>query len=178
MAKTYPIQQLKVVYPHDMSAAAVYLPEAASQTFVAGAPVLWSSGYVATAAANPDTDTDVIGFALEDGHNDSVAGTSKVKVMPLIGEVYVEVNFLDSDGTDRTLAATELGNTCDLSLTTISGEAIWHADTAGAAKGALRIVSFKTTTLVPNSSEVEAVAGDTNARVLCVPRSAWNGWNS
>lgn len=177
MAKTYPIQQLKVVYPHDMSAAAVYLPEGASQTFVAGAPVKFASGLVVTCDADPDTDEQAIGFALEDGHNGS-AGAYMVKVMPLMADVYVEVNYLAADGSDQTLATAVLGAKVELSKTTIGGEVIWHGDPAAGGKEALRCVGFKTTTLVPNSSEVEAANGDTNARILCVPRDGWNAWKA
>lgn len=53
------------------------LKEAASQTFKAGALVVYSSGYVAEAGDDPSL---ILGVALSAGHNSSTAGQYKVAV--------------------------------------------------------------------------------------------------
>lgn len=179
MAKTYPIKQLKVAYPRDMSEAAIYLPEGASQTFVAGSPVKFSSGFIVeNAAPNTDAANRIVGFALEDGHNAGSAGDKHVKIMPVVDSTFIEVNYLAANGADANLASAQLGQILHLNKNTINGKVIWHASPNTGSKESLRCVSFKTTTLIPNSPEVEAQNGDTNARILCLVIDGANAWNA
>lgn len=60
-------------------------PEAASQTFKKGMLVYSSSGYVTGVGNVP---TQLLGVAAEDAHNDTVAGTSKVLVWAIEGNVF------------------------------------------------------------------------------------------
>ena len=52
-------------------------PEAASQTFKVGAPLVWSSGYLAEAGTNP---TEIFGVSLAAGHGFTYAGGPAVAV--------------------------------------------------------------------------------------------------
>lgn len=56
-------------------------PEAASQSFKKGAPLVESSGYIAEATSGAAV--DIIGFAITEGHNDSSAGDHTVDYYPI-----------------------------------------------------------------------------------------------
>lgn len=173
MAKEYQFRPLKVLGGTDDPAIAYparYALEGASQTFKAGAPLKWASGYLVTASTNPTangTDEMIAGFALEDGHN-STAGAYEVQYLPCIpGSIAIEGNLLTTAAADYVLLATDYGAAVDLVLDGTTG--YWYFITAADVYGFGRIVSFKTSELVPNSNEVVAVAGDTNARVRVEP---------
>jgi len=88
---------------------AVY-PEAASQTFKRGEAVyLDGSGNVAEFTGAVDSGTQrFLGFAAEDGHDDSVAATSNVSVViPTPGTVF-EAN-VTANGSDQATAKTQVG---------------------------------------------------------------------
>ena len=63
-------------------------PEAATQTFTLGAVLIQASGYAQIAAADPTA--DIIGVALEGGHNSSAAGDDTVRFAPAIPGVIFE----------------------------------------------------------------------------------------
>lgn len=130
-------------------------PEAASQTFVKGEAVyLNGSGHVAeyTAAIDDGTQT-FLGFAAQDGHNDTTAATSTVEVWLGFGNIF-EAN-VTSNGSDQTTAITQVGGVYPLYQdTTNSRVAVDIADT-GSQGDWCRILEL---------SERDA-AGDTNGRV-------------
>src|SRR5574343_736869 len=85
-------------------------PEAASQTFKKGEAVyLDGSGNVAeyTAAIDDGTQT-FLGFAAEDAHNDTVAGTNTCSVWLGFGTVF-EANVCGTAGADQVTAKTQVG---------------------------------------------------------------------
>ena len=94
--------------------------EAASQSFKRGAPLVWSSGYLAEATSGAAV--DIVGFAAEDAHNDSSAGTHDVAYYPteqcptFIGKL--------AAASDHTLAQTDLGTAYGLASTSSK----WYVD--------------------------------------------------
>lgn len=174
MAKTYVKRALKAISPNDafLGLVAEELPEGASQTFPDGSPVVITSGYVVVAAS---TVTSVFGIASGAGHN-TTAGASTAKVFPIYGTTLIEANFLASGAADQAIAQTDLGTKYDwvYGATCLAGSLPgWYiAKTTGGVT--VRICSFKSTDIVPNQSEVEALAGDTNARVRATILAAAN----
>jgi len=82
------------------------LPEAASLTAVTGEGVLLSAGNVPEIGANP---LDILGILAEDGHNDSVAGTSNIAVAIANGDTIFEANLTDSGGSGSVTAVADVG---------------------------------------------------------------------
>lgn len=169
MAKEYQFRPLKVLGGTDdpgIAYPARYALEASSQTFKAGAPLQWVNGYLATCSTDPTasgTEEKIAGFALEDAHN-ITAGTQEVQYLPNIpGSIALEGNLLTTAAADYVLLATDYGVAVDLVLDGTTG--YWYFIKAADAYSAGRVVSFKTSELVPNNNEVVAKAGDTNARV-------------
>lgn len=170
MATTWLKKTLTVHLPTDAMLATlpIYNYEASSQTFLAGSPVVFSSGYIAVAT---DAVTTCAGFAMEDAHN-ITAGTQKIKMVPAsVGRVLQFFgNQLTTAAADNVLAATDLGSNQQINYEAAGGSdgsAIWHIGDSGSSAGC-KIVQFKADagSLPPNSSVVEPTAGDTNARVL------------
>lgn len=136
--------------------------EGASQTWVAGAPVVLSSGLVVE-AANPAT--DVWGFALEAGQN--VSTSPKCKILPVIDGVALYANFLASGGANNNIAAADVGSTWRLAKGAYGedGSTIWYAEDTASSQ-ALKMVSLETDQVLPNVVDNSyAAVGDTNARV-------------
>lgn len=165
MAKTYPKRGIQVFAPNDayLSSVSVYLPEGASQTFTGVNPIVVTSGYVVLAA---DPVTSVMGICVEDGHN-TTAGTYNVRVIPVSQDVGVYANFLGNAAADNVLAAADLYLSRDFEYDAnmiTTGEGGWYVED-GAASASVKIVSFNSDIAIPNNSQSEAEAGDTNARV-------------
>ena len=131
-------------------------PEAASQTFKKGEAVyLDANGRVAEYTATVDDGTQrFLGFAAEDGHNDTTAETHECIVYLGFGNVF-EAN-VTANGSDQVTAITQVGTLYPLYQdTTGSRIAIDISDTGGQGDWA-RILEL---------SPRDAVA-DTNGRVL------------
>lgn len=131
-------------------------PEAASQTFKKGEAVyLDGSGNVAEYTAAIDDGTQrFLGFAAEDGHNDTTAATHDVLVDLGFGNIF-EAN-VTSNGSDQTTAKTQVGTLYPMyQNTTDSLIQVDIADT-GSQGDWLRVYGL---------SKKDA-AGDTNGRVL------------
>lgn len=162
MAKTYSKGQLKVAMPNDaaLGVLALYLPEAASQTALNGSPFIFSSGYLTVATEPVEA---VAAFSLEDAHNGATDGLYKLKICPAYQGLHAWGNLLTTAGADNVLAASDLGADVQLVFTT----PYWHFGDS-ASNPCFQIVQFKPDPefIPPNQSETEAVAGDTNARVL------------
>lgn len=133
-------------------------PEAASQTFVKGEAVyLDGSGNVAEYTAAIDDGTQrFLGFAEENGHNDTVAATNEILVTLAGGGNVFELN-VTANGSDQLSAKTQVGG-APLPMyqdTTGSRVAYDVSDTSGQGDW-LRVLD-----LSPRDP-----AGDTNGRVL------------
>jgi len=76
--------------------------EGSSGTFLEGAPLKYSSGYIVIAnAASTDTDTPIIGFAAEDGHN-VTQGSQLIRYYPALSN-YVFEGTWASDAASATV---------------------------------------------------------------------------
>ena len=100
-------------------------PEGASETFSRGAPLVDDgSGRLEEAGTN---DTDWVGFALEDGHNNSTEGAAIigfVKALPsTVFQGYIDDG--SSEGTGAS-AATQVGQ--EYGLTKASSGGAWYVD--------------------------------------------------
>lgn len=180
MAYTYQKRHPRIQAPSDawLGYMALQEQEAASQTFVESAPVVFASGYIST-GANPAT--AIAAFALEAGHN-GTAGQYKVKILPALPEVHVVANLLGSAAADFTLTAASLGDTVRYALSaTLLGAAEpgWYFDRANSGSEGIKVVSFRNfgDSVVPNTTQGDyALVGDINARVLGSVLAAANGW--
>lgn len=141
------------------------VPEGASQTWVAGAPIVMTSG-LATEAADPVT--ALYAFALEAGQNTTGA---KTKILPVVDGVAFYGNFLASGGADNTLAAADLdaaGFRIAKGAYGDAGQVIWFIEDTGTTT-ACKITSFETDQHLPNIvNNTYAAVGDTNARVTAI----------
>jgi hypothetical protein len=165
MAKTYGKQALAVSVPSDawLGYNTRYAPEGASQTFVSSSPLVFSSGYLVVGA---DPTTAIACFSLQAGHN-TTAGAYNIPVLPAYNGLVLFGNFLGAAAADNVLAAADMGASFDLKLSsTLLGASSpgWYILDA-AASACVKITSFASDMVLPNSSETVAVAGDTNARV-------------
>lgn len=180
MAITFPKQQMAVYQPDDawLGMVTQYLPEGASQTFVDGAPVIFSSGYIIIHATSDPITEDIAGFAQEAGHN-TTAGAKQVGVVPCIPGIHLHANFLGAAAADNVLAQTDLGITRDLdySATLLGAASPGYYIEDAAANATVKIVSFKSDyTPSVGTNQVQAAAGDTNARLraaVLVDKCAW-----
>lgn len=159
MAKTYAKGALGFGLPGDsyLEYSVMYSPEAASQTFLTAAPVIWSSGYI---AAGTSVCTALVGFSLAAGSN-TTAGAVDIKWIPCYAGLQVYGNFLGAAAADNVLAAADLGTSRQLALLANN---YWYFLDDTNTPGVI-ITSFESDQRVPNNSEVIAVAGDTNARI-------------
>lgn len=178
MAKTFLKMPLRVGIPSDafLNYAKVYEPLGASQTFLAGAPVVWSSGYIVEGAQTPATAVDA--FALKAATSGS-AGAYQIPVLPCYHGLNVFANFLGAAGADNTLAAADLGNDFQLYYTATAGPGstpLWFILDSSSGSEAVVMTSFYSDEQVPNQSETLAVAGDTNARCTFEVKTSVMGW--
>jgi len=125
-------------------------PEGASQTFLKGALLAWSSGYVVEASTD---ETRILGIAAAPGQN-TTAGAAKTLFYPLQGNIF-EANLAQA-ATDTTSAATDQGTAYGITIRS-TGTTHWIVD------------SSKTTTYcrcrILGFAE-PSVATDVDARVL------------
>lgn len=156
----------------------LYLLEASSQTFLAGSPLVFSSGYIAVAS---DPVESMHAIAMEDAHN-ITAGTQRVKVVPVsIGaNVHLFGNLLTTAAADNVLAATDEGTKMQINYEATGGAGsvpIWHFGDSTSNPG-VKVVAFQADPgfLPPNSEVVRPIAGDTNARVLAVVLDSAADW--
>jgi hypothetical protein len=127
-------------------------PEAATQTFKKGESVYLVSGYVTEWSDNDSN--RMLGFAAEDAHNDTTAGTHNISVWLTgnSGNIF-EGNVCTTSGGNQVTAIAQVGELYPLyPNTTNSIMQVNIANTAGALDCA-RILKIK------------GVVGDTNGRV-------------
>lgn len=164
---TYPKRGLGVVFPQnsELGYAVEYQPEAASQTFVTGAPVVFASGLIAEGAAPV---TALWGFSQEAGHNTTGA---KVKVCPAFHGLRFFANFLATGdaGGDNAIAAADLdaaGFEIYKAAVGPSSSVIWFVQDDATAKAA-KMASLQSDIVLPNVIIPYGIVsvGDVNARV-------------
>jgi hypothetical protein len=97
-------------------------PEAASQTFKAGAPVFVSAGYLQTCGADP---TLIMGVACGDGQNQASAGL-KQQLVDLAHPLTIFAGNLDDGSGTTTSAATDRGKMYGIAVHASSGK--WYVD--------------------------------------------------
>ena len=176
MPKTFPKRPLGVrLEDHPMlSYVARHEPEAASQTYGAGSPVIFNAGFIEE-AANPAT--AVLGFAIEAGHN-RPAGQALAKFLPAIDGLIFYGNLLGGIAADRLLVATDLGASYRLAKSASllgPGKPGWYIEATGTTT-ACKVVSFRADLTVPNEINDRAEVGDTNPRVGAIVLDSVRQW--
>ena len=134
-------------------------PEAATQTFLKGEAVyLDGSGNVAEYTATIDDGSQrFLGFAAQDGHNDTVAATSTVAVILPWGTVF-EGTVCTGSGNDQITAKTQVGTAYVLFENATLGIVQIDIGNSATQISAVRIVEISS----------KGAVGDTNGRVLFV----------
>src|SRR3990167_3099721 len=117
--------------------------EGESQTYRIGAPLVWSSGALIEASADP---TNIVGLALEAGAN--VTGTAnrvKRRYAPLLPGTIVEGNLVSGATGNHTVLGTAIGIVCSLIKRTTESDVPWAFDAADqvTANASFRIVGFR-----------------------------------
>jgi hypothetical protein len=157
-----------------LSYVAQWEPEAASQTFTAGAPIYFDAGLLKTSVDPIDgsaIDNCMLGLAIEDGHNAAAGRSNLCKFIPNIDGVIFYANQLTGDGATNVFAAADLFKHISSTLANKSGLVTtgvtdWFIDDA--AGGGVAIVSTRADLVVENKPEPEGsrvLAGDSDARV-------------
>lgn len=167
MATTWPREPLRPFVPSNsfLSLLEVERLEAASQTFPVGAPLKLSSGLLAEWVSVADGDM----YAISQTAGQNTTGAT-VKCVLLEPHVWLEGNFLGSAAAANTLAAGDLGLSCDLIKGTAllgAGEDGWYFSdtTAGVA---VAIAAFECNQVRPNITQIRPAAGDIDARVQAI----------
>lgn len=173
MANTYPIHQLGVFLAQasELGYAAEYKPEAASATFVAGAPVVLASGLIAEGASPV---TAIWGFALRAGQNTTGAYS---KVLPAFSGLLFFANFLDTNGAANAIAAADVGNDFQIKKANVlppSNTACWFVADVSSSDEACRMHSLDTDITLPNKTGGtlnyhQVAVADVSARVTFQP---------
>lgn len=148
-------------------------PEGATQTFLAGSPVVLTSGYIVQCSTAGTTGpAEIFGIAVQDAHNDAVAGTSKVAVVRLEATHELYGNLLTNAlAADLTLTAAHLGaRACLLYYATLVNGTTpgWFIGVTVGATPSVEIVSFRGDQVPSPAGRLptnEAQVGDINARV-------------
>jgi len=111
-------------------------PEAATQTFKAGAPVFLSNGYLNECGTDPQL---IMGIATKDGQNVATAGLKSQSVILAHPDVLFLGN-LDNTNTEGSTVgvATDLGKMYGLKKITASGK--WYVDKSKAVVATSRVI--------------------------------------
>jgi hypothetical protein len=170
-------QALRVHNNHDPYLSVLFREalEGAGQTFLEDWPLKIAAGlYVEW--VNPG-DADIAAFAAQ-----AATGTTSEKIVVILAEpskILVEANFLGAAGIDNALAQADFGISRDLEklATLINGtDPGWYIEDAAAA-AAVKIQSPRNAAHGV-TTESDAVAGDTNARVRARLLDSVCHWNA
>jgi len=200
MAQTWVTRGLRIYVSDDpdISFAVRYLPEQASQTFYAAAPLKVVGGTGTGVQAWAATDAggaNLFGFSLQAGQNISatsyaavfpgdVMATTPAHLAPVIlatNNVMVEGNLLTAAIANYTLLNTDLGQQYALqssaSLYTVNNTTYggWAFNNTGTNKAVL-IADFYTQDTLPNVIQRGALPGDINARVAARVLGGVSAW--
>jgi hypothetical protein len=166
MATTWPKRALFAV---NASASHIQLlerrvPEGATQTFPAGAPLKISSNLVVEWTAG----ADLAYLSLAAGQNTTGAQAACLMMMP---GIELEGNFLATSAADNVLAAGDFGTAYVLAKSSTllgTGNAGWYVED-NVTNANVKICEFFGEQPVPNVLTTYPEAGDTNARVRVTP---------
>lgn len=166
MATTWPKKPLFAV---NANAAIIQLlerrvPEGASQTFPAGAPLKIVSNLVVEWTAT----TDLAYLSLAAGQNTTGA---QAAVLMLYPGIELEGNFLAGSAADNVLAAGDFGTAYVLAKSTTllgTGNAGWYVED-NTSNACVKVCEFFGEQPPPNVINTYPEAGDTNARVRVAP---------
>lgn len=137
--------------------------EASGQSWKTGAPLVWSSGKLAEASANP---RDIVGWALSTASGTANTKVTFVAAMPGIHELEMCVDKASGLGTHQ-LAQTDVGAVYGI---TKSAGGIWYIDIDKVTAGTNTAVSI-TELIDPIGATTADTPTNTNtggARVRCV----------
>ena len=131
-------------------------PEGASQTYIKGALLKWSSGLLIAAVAD---DNDLAGVAAEAGKNVASGGTARF--YPLVNNLLLEFTLLEAAAANHVSVAGDRGAVYGYQISTNV-----YLDTSEVTNGLFRVVAIPGTDY---AAAGKGVVGDTNIRVLAVP---------
>lgn len=140
------------------------VPEGASQTFPAGAPLKIVSNLVVEWTAG----TDLAYLSVTAGQNTTGAQCAAIMLYP---GIELEGNFLAGSAADNVLAAGDFGTAYVLAKSTTllgTGNAGWYIED-NASNACVKICEFHGEQPPPNVNNTYPEAGDTNARVRACP---------
>jgi len=122
------------------SHASLTLPEAASQTFKKGSPIVVSSGYAQESADDSEV---LFGIADQPGQNGSSNGAKNTRIVPALPSYVFEGLLGSSSATAHTLAAANIGSVYGFSKDGTNGG--WYLDDQETTVGTVRarVVGFK-----------------------------------
>ena len=145
-------------------------PEAASQTFWKGSPVIDASGYVTISGADPVT--KILGIAIDAGQNQSSAGTVDATFVPALPGMVFEGALYHSSAASAVIAATD--RFAQYGLVKSSTNEIWAIDKteSSAAKKCVTIVGFKDALSTANGTVYFTFNQRPRAHALSVSTSA------
>lgn len=178
MAYTFTKRRLSAYCPSDPYEGYIVRShlEGATQTFPRGAPLSMVGGYLVVFAALGTA--KIWGFSITEGNNGS-AGANAVKYIPAVQEVYVRASFLGSAAADNVLAQTDFGVAYDLAVSATlegTGKPGWYLQDSTSDAAMIIMDSDPKEPPPPDQDQHRALAGDTNARVLCRLAPAASVW--
>jgi hypothetical protein len=188
MAYTYPIKHLRVrEMTHGFLTTYVrYAEETASQTFVQGAPLVYSSGLLTEGSDPAGATNGILGFANRPGQN-LATPLRLAEFIPATDGVEFWANFLAAAGASTTgataIAVADIDTGLPLAKASVlppDSTAMWYIEDTSSTDS-VKIVSTLSDHVQPASGDrpgADRVAmGDANARVLCVVLDAARAWN-
>jgi len=116
-------------------------PEAATQTFLKGDLVTYSSGYLQECGADPSL---IAGVALDAGGNTTSAGDQQCSYMPLAGNVFKAT--LAQAAANTTSAATDIGKKYGVIVRT-AAPLVWVVDSSETSSTRCVILNWVTPTI-------------------------------
>jgi hypothetical protein len=128
--------------------------EGSTQSFLEGAPLKYSSGYIVVAnAASTDTDTPIIGFAAEDAHN-ITQGTQLIRYYPALSNYVFEGTWASDAGTATQQEEANVGTSDLFTLGYDSTNKRFFVDAQWQTKGNVMVIGpgLGTDTLVSNAN--------------------------
>jgi len=114
-------------------------PEAATQTFIKGAILVNSGGYLAEGTA--DLTTGIVGVAAEPSHYDASAGTHNIRYWPALPGRVFEATLEDEVNNNHVLAVTDRFATYAMQIDATNKR--WFIDENDGGNHCLIIVGFK-----------------------------------
>ncbi len=143
--------------------------EGSSQTFKKGVPLVWSSGKIVEASANP---TAIVGISSGPGQNLTTSpGCNVIPVLKsLVFEISIDVASGGNAGGTGSLTTANIGTTYGITKDGASSQ--WYLDTAkNAANQVLTLIGFQT-----NATSGSNDSGVVNGRGLVIFLASTSVW--